>query len=55
MGTGRSRIGLSTQESYNTILGICLSNTILIQGHIHIVINPEILENIDIHGGNNSV
>ena len=48
MGTGRSRAGLSHQESYDLIKKVLLDNERLLQGHITIVAEPRVFENLSI-------
>lgn len=48
VGTGRSRAGLSYQESYNLIKKVLLENEGQIQGHITIVVQTEVLRKLRI-------
>ena len=48
MGTGRSRAGLSHQESFDLIKKVLLDNKGLIQGHITIVAEPDVLEKLSV-------
>lgn len=48
IGTGRSRAGLSHQESFDLIKKVLLENEGLIQGHIIIDVEPNLLENLSI-------
>ena len=49
MGTGRSRANLSHQESFDLIVNTFLNNKHKIQGHIGIVIEPNVFERININ------
>jgi len=46
MGSGRSRAGLTMQESYECILEELLKNEELLQGEIFIVVNPEYSDDV---------
>lgn len=48
MGTGRSRAGLSHQESFDLIKEVLRKNEGLIQGHIMIIAEPKVLEELNI-------
>lgn len=48
IGTGRSRAGLSHQESFDLIKEVLLNNEGLIQGHIIIDVESSVLEKLDI-------
>lgn len=48
MGTGRSRAGLSHQESFDLIKKVLLENEGLIQGHIIIDVESTVFEGLDI-------
>ena len=46
MGTGLSRAFLSNQESYDLIKNALLSSKEKLQGKIHIVIKPELIDEL---------
>ena len=48
IGTGRSRAGLSHQESFDLIKTVLRENEELIQGHILIIAEPNVLEELNI-------
>lgn len=48
IGSGRSRVGLSHEQSLRLILGVLLEETGLIQGRVVIMALPGVLDSIDL-------